>query len=178
MAQVTTLHTERLTLRPYTVDDADFVLDMYARWEVQRFLGTTPRVMADRAEALERIARWSSIDDPVQGIWLALDTNTDERLGTLLLKDLPASGTSGQPSGDIEIGWHLHPAAWGRGIATEGARGVLAHAFGHGLEKVLAVVYAENVASQRVAERIGMRPLGPTTAYYDTECLLFRVDAP
>ena len=175
---MTTLRSERLTLRPYDVEDADFVLDMYSRWEVQRYLGRTPQVMADRAEALERIGRWASLDDPIQGIWLALEAATGERLGTLLLKDLPASGASGAPSGDIEIGWHLHPAAWGRGIATEAASAVLAHAFAGGLERVLAVTYPENLASQRVAERIGMSSLGLTTAYYDTECALFGIDAP
>lgn len=177
VAIVVTLHSERLTLRPYAADDADFVLDMYSRWDVQRYLGRTPRVMADRAEALERIERWASIDDPVQGVWLALDTQSGERLGTLLLKDLPASGLPAGPSGEIEIGWHLHPAAWGRGIATEGGGAVLAHAFAGGLDRVLAVVNPENLASQRVAERLGMRSLGVTAAYYDVECMLFRIDA-
>lgn len=175
---VTTLSSERLTLRPYVAGDADFVLDMYSRWEVQRYLGRSPRVMADRAEALERIERWAAIHDPIHGIWLTLDTQSGERLGTLMLKDLPASGTSGGASGETEIGWHLHPAAWGRGIATDAAKAVLAHAFASGLTQVLAVVYPENAASQRVAERIGMRALGLTDAYYDTECLLFRRDAP
>ena len=166
------LRSERLTLRPYTLDDVDFVFDMYSRWEVQRFLGRTPRVLQDREEAIERVGAWASLDHPVHGVWLILDTATDERLGTALLKELPASGT-GEPSGDTEVGWHLHPDAWGRGIASEAATAVLEHAARQGITPVLAVVYPENVASQRVAERIGMRPLGPTRAYYDVECLLF-----
>lgn len=167
------LRSERLTLRPYTLDDVDFVFDMYARWDVQQFLGRTPRVLESRDEAAERIRVWAALDHPVYGVWLILDTATGERLGTALLKELPASGTDGSPSGDTEVGWHLHPDAWGRGIASEAATAVLAHAARHGISPVLAVVYPENVASQRVAERIGMRALGPTRAYYDVECLLF-----
>jgi RimJ/RimL family protein N-acetyltransferase len=55
MNGVENLETERLILRPWEPKDADFVLDLYSRWEVQRFIGNPPRVMADRAEAEERI---------------------------------------------------------------------------------------------------------------------------
>ena len=160
-----------MTLRPYAADDIDFVYDMYSRWEVQRFLGRTPRVLEDREEAAERVAVWAAMNHPIHGVWLIVDTASGERLGTALLKELPASG--GAPSGDIEVGWHLHPDAWGRGVASEAATALLQHAADQGVSPVLAVVYPENLASQRVAERIGMRSLGPTRAYYDVECLLF-----
>lgn len=42
-----TLETRRLLLRPSTDDDAGFVLDLYSRWEVQRFLGLQPKLMKD-----------------------------------------------------------------------------------------------------------------------------------
>lgn len=171
------LHTERLTLRPFTSDDTDFVFDMYSRWEVQRYIGRTPRVMEDPSEAAEKVERWAALRDPIHGIWLAFDTQSQERLGTLLLKDLPASGTNGSPSGSTEIGWHLHPNAWGHGIATEAGAEVLKHAFAGGLTQVLAVTHPENFTSQRVALRIGMRSLGTTTDYYDTDVALFRIDA-
>ncbi|MGN6160250.1 MAG: GNAT family N-acetyltransferase [Marmoricola sp.] len=172
------LHTQRFTLRPYSLEDADFVLDMYSRWDVQRYLGTAPRLMADRTEAIERIEHWAALDHPIHGIWLALDTETGRRLGTLLLKDLPASGDPLAPSGETEIGWHLHPDVWGHGVATETAHAVLDHAFAGGLDHVLAATYPENIPSQRVAERIGMQSLGLTTAYYNVECALFRAERP
>ncbi len=114
------LITDRLLLRPWTEDDVDFALDLYSRWEVQRFLGAEPRIMADRAEAVERVTRFRALDDhSVHGIWLVTDRDSGRRHGTLLLKDIPASGPTLplQPSGDIEIGWHLHPDSWGRGYA-------------------------------------------------------------
>lgn len=77
-------------------------------------------------------------------------------------KPIPASSgrTPLPPSGDIEIGWHLHPDAWGHGYAAEAAARVLAHAFACGLDKVVAVTNIANTASQTVAKRNGMSHLG------------------
>ena len=52
----------------------------------------------------------------------------------------------------------LAPAFWGRGLATEAARAVLAHGFGTvGLARVIAATDVPNTASTRVMERLGMR---------------------
>ena len=172
--RVDQLTTERLLLRAWTDDDVDFALDLYSRWEVRQFLGTTPRVLTERAEAVATVERYRSLDDhPVHGIWLVTDAASGQRHGTLLLKDIPASGEPLAPSGETEIGWHLHPASWGHGYATEAAARVLAHAFTAGLEQVVAVTSTENHASQRVARRIGMAYQGTTGRFYNTTCELF-----
>lgn len=172
------LHTERLFLRPFDDGDVDFVFDMYSRWDVQRFIGTPPRVLTNRMEAVEKIARYTALDRGGLGVWLIADRHTGARFGAALLKPLPASGAGEplSPSGETEIGWHLHPDAWGRGIATEAAARVLRHGFDEGLVRVLAVTNPANGASQAVARRIGMRDEGLTKAYYDTTCALFRAD--
>lgn len=57
-----------------------------------------------------------------------------------------------------EIGWALDPAVQGRGLGTELARELLAIAFaGLGLHRVTAICFADNIASMRIMERIGMR---------------------
>ncbi|HEY4268700.1 MAG TPA: GNAT family N-acetyltransferase [Galbitalea sp.] len=174
-----TLTTERLTLRPWTPDDADFVLDMYSRWEVQRFIGLAPRLMENRSEALERIARWSAEDDPIQGIQAVEVTATGQLVGNLLLKSIPASGDLPlQPSGDTEIGWHFHPDYWGNGYASEAASAGLALAWTGDLARVVAVTNPENSASQAVCLRIGMRHDGQTDRYYNATCELFVAERP
>ena len=50
-------------------------------------------------------------------------------------------------AGEVEIGWHLHPDAWGHGYASEAARAVLAHGFAHGLPEILAVTHLDNYPS-------------------------------
>ncbi|WP_414172149.1 GNAT family N-acetyltransferase [Clavibacter tessellarius] len=181
------LVTDRLLLRRHTAADAPFLLDLHSRPDVQRWLGSG-QVQTDPAQAAARSARYAALDHPVRGIWAIADRDGGALLGTLLLKDLPASPdpvAADDPAprdvpeeGETEIGWHLHPDAWGRGIATEAARRVLAHAADGGLARVLAVTDPANAASQAVARRIGMRDLGRTRAYYGTECELFRIDLP
>ena len=175
---VKNLATDRLSLRRFTRDDVDFVFDMYSRWEVQRFIGLTPRVMTDRKEAEERVARYAEFDHLVHGLWAITDKVSSQQLGLLLLKPLPASGSQTPllPSGETEIGWHLHPDAWGHGYASEAARAVLDHAFASGLPRVLAVTHRENLASQAVARRSGMSYQGSTTDYYNTTCELFTIE--
>jgi len=60
-----------------------------------------------------------------------------------------------------EIGWAIHPDFWGQGLAVEAARPVLALAFElHLAHRVVAYAHAENVASRRVMEKLGMRQEG------------------
>jgi len=124
---VRALESDRLLLRGWSDEDADFVLDMYSRWQVQRFIGRDPKVMSERVEAEAAIARWRSLDHPTHGVWAVQHRQGAHLLGTLLLKPIPASSDE-QPlpaSGDIEIGWHFHPDAWGQGYATEAGARVL-----------------------------------------------------
>ena len=190
MGGVTILETERLILRPWEPEDAAFVLDLYSRWEVQRYIGNHPRVMAGIAEARELITKWQTIDHPIHGIWAVQlkaqpesaqpepaqqRTARPQLAGTLLLKSIPASGSELplQPSGDTEIGWHFHPDHWGNGYATEAAHVVLHHAFARGLPRVVAVTNPANAASQRVCTRIGLSHRGQTDKYYNALCELY-----
>lgn len=169
-----TITSGRLVLRPWRDDDADFLLDLESRWDVVRFLGAHPTTMSTREDALASIARRRAVDDPIHGIW-AITTAAEGRLvGNLLLKPIPRS--AGEPSDgadDVEVGWHLHPDAWGHGYATEAAEAVLDDAFRRGLAKVVAVTNPANHSSQAVCRRLGMTHLGPTTRYYDAPHELF-----
>ncbi|MCQ1987586.1 MULTISPECIES: GNAT family N-acetyltransferase [unclassified Arthrobacter] len=173
-----TLETDRLTLRPFTSEDAAFVLDLYSRMEVQRFLGTNPKLMQDRAEALALIEAWAGRDDGTCGVWAVQDKDTGQLAGTLLLKPIPASGPERKPSDDIEIGWHFHPDSWGKGYASEAGAAVLAHAFAAGLPQVVAVTNPANTASMRVCGKIGLQHQGSTDRYYNTVCELFTAENP
>ena len=168
------LRTDRLSLRPWEPEDADFVFDMYSRWEVQRFIGLVPRVMEDRSEADRLIAKCRELNHSVHGFWAVERLEDSQLVGTILLKEIPASGRLPlQPSGDTEIGWHFHPDFWGNGYASEAASAVLTHGLSEGLEKVIAVTSSENSASQSVCKNIGMQHQGTTKAYYNARCELF-----
>lgn len=172
---MTELRTERLLLRPFRASDEAFVLDLHARPDVMRFIGDG-RPKTTRVQARQAIERFNSFGDAPLGTW-AIE-GADERMhGAILLKPIPSSGT-GEPSGEIEIGWRLHPDSWGRGIGSEAARRVLDHAWAGGLTRLVAVTHPLNVPSQRLAERIGMRAQGETDAFYDVTCSLFAITRP
>lgn len=168
------LRTDRLLLRPWRADEADAALAIYSLDEVARYLGSSPRAWTQRAEAEAAIARWSAFPGPLHGVWAIVPDAAAAPVGTVLLKVLPLSG-SGEPSGDTEIGWHLHPDAWGNGYATEAAARVLEHAWAHRVGEVFAVTYPQNGPSQAVCRRLGMAHLGRTDRYYDVTCELFRI---
>jgi RimJ/RimL family protein N-acetyltransferase len=170
---VRVITSDRLLLRPWQDDDADFLFDLESRWEVVRFLGAHPTTMGTREEALASIRRRRAVDHPVHGIW-AIVTANGQLAGNLLLMPIRRSaGEAVDGPDEVEIGWHLHPDAWGQGYATEAARAVLQDAFGRGLAQVLAVTAPDNLASRAVCRRLGMTALGRTTKYYDTVKELF-----
>ena len=58
----------------------------------------------------------------------------------------------------VEIGWRLARPWWGQGLATEGARAVLAHAFeALGLPEIVSFTVPGNTRSRRVMEKLGLR---------------------
>ncbi|GAA1338769.1 GNAT family N-acetyltransferase [Arthrobacter roseus] len=173
------LKTERLVLRPWERSDAEFVYDMYSRWDVQRYIGQIPRLMQDTDEARTRIERWRTSFDGVHGIWAAQRVEDSRLVGTILLKSIPSSGIEPlEPSGDTEVGWHFHPDFWGQGYASEGAAAALNSGFEAGLERIVAVTNPENLLSQRVCSRLGMKAQGLTDQYYNSTCELFVANRP
>ena len=74
---VLSFETDRLFLRRWEDGDADFVFDMYSRWDVQRFIGRVPRVMEGKSEAVALIERLRSQEHPVHGFWAVGRKDTD-----------------------------------------------------------------------------------------------------
>ena len=81
-------------------------------------------------------------------------------VGLIMIKPIPPSG--GGEATVLEIGWRQVAEHCGHGYVTEAARAVLDAVHRAGVERLVAVVDPENLASQRVAVRIGMeRGSGP-----------------
>lgn len=163
--------TARLRLRPRTLADTDACLAMDREPGVTRHLdGPWGDPAAHRAfiEARTR-GPWP----PGLGYWAVLDAaGVEAFLGWVLL--IPEDGTGPE----VEIGWRLRPAAWGRGLATEAARPLLRHGFETlALPRIVAGIAAENTASLRVAAKLGLRPVaGGTGEGRYLRCVLDRRD--
>lgn len=180
------LSTPRLLLRAWGAADIAAFEDIYSRWEVARWLGPQPRrALAGQKEAREALDRWQAnhigLDAPY-GLWALVRPEPGSRvsvepgvrsesssaalaapIGTVLL--LPLTDDKGL-TGEVEVGWHLHPDHQGQGYATEAAGALLDAASEAGVMRVLALTDPDNTASQAVARRLGMVDEGLTNRWF------------
>ena len=83
--------------------------------------------------------------------------SVDERANGDLVGDIGLSPAAGEP-GVIKVGYTMAPSFQGLGYATEAVGALVAYAFDTlGVEIVRAYAGADNVASIRVAEKVGLR---------------------
>jgi RimJ/RimL family protein N-acetyltransferase len=162
-APPTLLHTEHLRLRPRTLADLDASLAMDLDPKVHRYIfASVPDPDRHREQIRSRITSgWP----PTGGLWVVERQGEPGFLGWCGLFPLAHSGL-------IEIGYRYLPAAWGKGIGSEAAGAVLDHGFrALALDPIVAVTHPDNLASQRVLQKIGLRPAGE--AYYYGQWLRF-----
>ena len=114
-----------------------------------------------RDESADAIKRWvSRWEQHGFGLWAA-ELVDEGRLAGFVGLNIPKEFPALLPA--VEVGWRIDRALWGQGYATEGGRASVEFAFGElGLDRVIAIIHAENVASVRVAEKLGMAPCGTT----------------
>jgi [ribosomal protein S5]-alanine N-acetyltransferase len=141
--------TPRLHIRPFEPGDAVPMMDVYADAEVMRYIpgGALPDIKAVRKIMDEQLlAHWSR-GYAYYAVALSLDGSVVGDAGFGLF----------EPTGDVEIGYTFARSAWGKGYATEAAAAcLLAGLAGLNVPRIIAVADVENVASHRVAERVGM----------------------
>ncbi len=171
------VETERLVLRAFTRHDLDFLADLFSIPEVARWSGAgRPRTRTEvQAQLAGQPGRAGP--HPSTGVFaICPRTSTGAvggPVGVAMLVPLPAS--AGSERRDVEIGWHLHPSAQGRGFATEAARALVERARGGGISEVHAVTHPDNAASQAVCQRLGMTDLGLRDDWYDQTLRAFRL---
>jgi len=160
------LETERLRLRWIREDDFEQYARMCRDEEVMRFLGG--QVMND-IEIYRQMAyfmgHWYFRG---YGIWGVEEKSTGNLVGRIGFMD-----PIGWPA--FELGWTLRRESWGKGYASEGAKGALAYAFTElKREHVISLIDPGNVSSARVAERLGEK-IERRTPLYDKEVLVYGI---
>ena len=160
---MTVIETPRLRLRPWGDADRATFAALHADPEVMRDLGGP----IDRVASDAKLDRYRAAYRRLGFCRWAVESRAGEILGTAGL--MPSSVD--HPLGShVEIGWRLMRHAWGHGFATEAARAALADALRqHGLTEVLAYTAPDNIRSQAVMSRAGLRrdPSRDFTASYD-----------
>ncbi len=153
----TTLHTERLILRPLTMADADALHRLVNDWEIARNLARVP-FPYPRALADDWIT--STHKDLADGTGLHLAITGDEGgvehlVGVVGLR-IDRKGRCG------ELGYWVGRRYWGHGVAAEAAGKLARWALANleYLDHLDASVALDNPASMAVLKRIGFRDTG------------------
>jgi RimJ/RimL family protein N-acetyltransferase len=185
-ADAITLETERLTIRPFALDDLDAIHAI-----LNEAFGEVPR--AERQEWLEWLVRnytaLARLYQPPYGDRAVVLQATGAVIGAVGLvpsfgpfERLPAlRAHSSEPSTGLfspEVGlfWVVAAAYRGHGYATEAARALVEFAFAHlNLKRIVAMTEEDNTASIAVMQRLGMtvqRPSDPAPEWFQVVGIL------
>jgi RimJ/RimL family protein N-acetyltransferase len=164
---MTELETDRLLLRMFREDDLEEYAEIVGDPEVTRYL-SDGRPLA-RWEAWRQMAmilgHWQLKG---YGPWAVQEKSSGRLLGRIGFFN-----PEGWPG--FELGWVLKRDSWGKGYATEGARRALDYGLADmGRDHIISLIHPENLASIRVAERLGEKLEG-RTRLFDHDVLIYGI---
>lgn len=158
MSEPIRLETERLILRKFARADIEDLHAQLSDPEVMRYYS--------HPSSREESEKW------LEGILRDYETNGFGMLAVCLKKTGEYAGQAGVVRRQIDgrerhyLAYLIRKGLWGNGYATESARKVLEYAFDDlGIEKVEALIRPDNIASVRIAEKLGMK-VEPAAEYH------------
>ena len=163
------LKTERLVLTPVEVNDLSSLIALWADEEFTRHITGRPLTSEEVWFRLLRdLGQWSVAG---YGAWTVRLADNGSYLGSVSILD--HRRLIDPPLTDPELGWGLSPAFQGQGFASEAVQAVLDWADVRlPAARTVCMIAPENLASVRLAERVGYRPYA-TTTYKDSTVQLF-----
>jgi ribosomal-protein-alanine N-acetyltransferase len=145
------LETKSLTLRHLVMDDLNELFALYSDPEIRKYF---PEGVLNYEETKEEL-EWHMNGHPRHpelGLWATIHKETGKFIGRCGLLPWMLDGQD-----EVEIAYLLDKAYWKQGLATEAAQGILQYGFEQlNLSRLICMIDPGNIASQRVAERIGM----------------------
>ncbi|PGZ95219.1 GNAT family N-acetyltransferase [Bacillus pseudomycoides] len=146
-----TLTTERLCLRPLTIQDALDVFEYASNTKISTYTVWYPHETLQDSQIF------------VQSILDQYENGEMATYGIELKEEKKIIGTCGfidyeESHHKAELAYALSPDYWGRGIATEAAKACIHYGFEVlQLNRIEAGCHASNVQSERVMKRLGMQ---------------------
>lgn len=157
------IETERLSIRRFTADDAETLLEIWGDPANERFVGSTP------PRSVEQTREWIGRGMP-WGVW---ERETGELVGDC--------GLFRNDDGDWEVAYGLRRDRWGLGYATEAGGACVRYGFEQlGLDRIVADVPREHAPSIRVLEKLGFSVFReePDRLFYEVVRRQRRLNAP
>ena len=145
------LETNRLILRRQVLEDLDALWALYCDPEITKYIPDAPRSYEEAREELE----WHKNGhprNPELGLWATIHKETGRFIGRCGLLPCTIEGQQ-----EVEVAYTIAQEYWGQGLATEAAQAILHHGVEQlHLPRLICLIDPENIASQKVAEKIGM----------------------
>jgi ribosomal-protein-alanine N-acetyltransferase len=148
MMEKLVIETDRLILRPFTMDDAAAVLEFSSNPEVQRYTGDVLRTTL------------AEVEHVITNVWLSDYTKYGYgRFAVIHKTDNKLIGFNGikylADINETDLGYRFLPEYWNKGLATESSKAIVDYAFSnHKLDKLIGFVMPENQASAVVLKKL------------------------
>ena len=145
------LETDRLILRRLVMEDLDELFALYRDPEIREHFPDGTLTRDETREELEWFMNGHP-ENPELGLWATIHKETGRFIGRCGLLPWEIDGRL-----ETEIAYLLGKPFWHQGLATEAGRGIVKYSFEQlHVSRLICLMHPDNIASQRVAQRIGM----------------------
>ncbi|WP_396129294.1 GNAT family N-acetyltransferase [Exiguobacterium mexicanum] len=154
-----TIETDRLWLRQLDVNDAERLFSIFSDPNVLQYYGMEPHASISETEQMLS-GMLEGIESGAVMRWGIVTKQSSELIGTIGFHNRAPRHRR------AEVGYELHPDHWRHGYATEALQAALGYAAQTGeMERVGAIVFTGNVASQQMLEQNGFIREGMLARY-------------
>jgi ribosomal-protein-alanine N-acetyltransferase len=158
--------TSLFTIREFTPADEVAFIELFTDYRITQYL---PKRNAEQVQQLFKELRAEYTDGTGLNRWAVTDAETDELMGFGMLKQV-----TDKPD-KAELGFVFHLKYHNKGLATQVSQTLVAYGFEQkDLNEIIAVTDYENIPSQRVLEKAGLKREG-VVLRNDLELALFRI---
>jgi len=154
------IKTKRLTLRKFCLEDAADVFEYISDPEVAKYARWHPsKTVEDAKKLLE--TRLKEYENHTGGLWGVYHNEDKKVIATVGFFNIDTNNRK------AEFGYTFSRKYWGKGYATEVAESLIDFGFNKfGLHRIEGLCHADNHASARVMEKVGMSLEGTLRSYY------------
>lgn len=159
------IETPRLGLRHFRLEDVEDFFELGSDPEIIRYAEKHPLRDLEQARKVMLEAPLADYEKYGYGRFAVIWKLTGELIGFCGMKYLPEINRN-------ELGYRYKRKFWGQGIATEAGSGTLEYAASRlGMDQAIALILDGNMASVRVAQKLGMTKNGTVSIYGETPWL-------
>lgn len=145
------LETDRLVIRRFSTDDAEFILELLNEPSFLQFIGD--KGVRTLADAREYILQGPVASYELHGFGLYLTVLKDGAVPIGMCGLLKREALA-----DVDIGFAFLPGYWSKGYALESALAVKTYGLDTlGLKRIVAITNPDNEASIKLLEKIGLK---------------------